>query len=113
MSLNVDSFGDLADVLYAIGLANPDGSLNRDWLSAPGDYLKTVLASESQRVALLRLLEEKLEGDKETDSEGREWLPVVTADNEVAAFFLSSIRRQPIMCVSGLVFGSGRLTRPP
>jgi len=74
MTLNVDSFGDLADVLYAIGLAEPDGSLNGEWLSAPGDHLRTVLSNESQRAALLRLLEEKLEGDKETDSEGREWL---------------------------------------
>jgi len=51
MGLDVSSFGDLADVLEALGLANPDGSLNGDWLSAPGDHLKTVLANENQRAA--------------------------------------------------------------
>lgn len=87
MTLNADSFGDFSDVLYALGLANLDGSLNDDWLRSPGDYLKDVLANEYQRAALLRLLEQLLEGDKETDAQGREWLPIVSDDAGVATFF--------------------------
>ena len=87
MTLNAGSFGDLADLLKALGLARADGALNDDWLGHPIDHLKIMLSAEHQREALLRVIEDLLEEETEIDAEGHVWLPVVTSDDGVATFY--------------------------
>ncbi len=87
MTLNADSFGDLADLLRALGLAETDGALNEDWLANPIDYLRTILSAEHQREAFLRVIEDLLEEESEIDAEGHVWLPIVATDDGAATFY--------------------------
>src|SRR3990172_6956787 len=93
--MNADSFGDLGDILRALGLADGAGEFNTDWLSRPGDYLKSVLADDAQRAALLRLIDEKWDGEKEVDLDGREWLPMLSAEDGLVVFYFV-VDQQPL-----------------
>lgn len=87
MSLDAADFGDLEDVLKALGFAGDSGALNEDWLADPITYLKTMLANETQREALLAVMDRLLEGETEIDGEGHQWLPVVASDDGAATFY--------------------------
>ncbi len=49
MSLDAADFGDLEDVLKALGFAGDNGALNEDWLADPIAYLKTMLANDIEQ----------------------------------------------------------------
>ena len=73
-------FGDTANLLKALGLINSSGDFNNDWLGGPEDFLKTILADQHQRVALLSFIEDVRESSIERDQENRQWLDLFGED---------------------------------
>ena len=77
MSLTGADLGDLGDLAKALGLLDSGGNFNSDWLSAPGDRLKHVLADDTQRAGLVAFVDGALGGSESvTDAAGLVWLPV-------------------------------------
>ncbi len=77
MSLNGSDLGVLTDLAKALGLVDAGGNFNADWMSAPGDRLKHVLADDTQRAGLVAFVDEVLAGsDRVSDPSGLVWLPV-------------------------------------
>ena len=59
------------------------GDFQSDWLTAPGDYLRTILADDGQRQGLVSFVDEVLD-EHDTVQGGVTWLPVVvTHDPEL------------------------------
>ncbi|MCK0126068.1 hypothetical protein MWU76_16880 [Gelidibacter sp. F2691] len=87
MSLDAADFGEIEDVLKALGFADENGALNENWLADPITYLKTMLANDTQREALLTVMDRLLEGDTEIDGAGHQWLPIVASDDGAATFY--------------------------
>ena len=74
--------GELSPLATALGLVDAEGEFQGDWLSDPGARLRTVMADEVQRDALIEFVDEVLGGDeRQTDSDGRIWLPIVSQDD--------------------------------
>lgn len=69
-----DDFGDMSDLLKALGLVGGTGDFNSDWLRSPESYLKTMLADPGQRQALLDFVAAMRGGVVERDAEGRQWI---------------------------------------
>lgn len=69
-----DEFGDTSDLLRALGLIDGAGGFNGDWLRDPERYLKTILADDAQRQALLDFVAAMREGETERDAENRVWI---------------------------------------
>ncbi|MCA2992866.1 MAG: hypothetical protein INH11_17665, partial [Gemmatimonas sp.] len=83
-------FGDMSDLLKALGLVTGAGAFNGDWLADPGRYLETILANPAQRQALLDFVAAVRDGTIARDPEGRQWIPLfaetVTAGATIAFF---------------------------
>ncbi|WP_298838161.1 DUF6603 domain-containing protein [uncultured Roseobacter sp.] len=71
-----DEFGDTSDLLSALGLVDEDGNFNSDWLANPETYLKSILANDHQREALLAFVTAIRGGEAERDSENRLWVEI-------------------------------------
>ncbi|SIO33796.1 hypothetical protein SAMN05444722_1519 [Rhodovulum sp. ES.010] len=69
-----DDFGDTSDLLRALGLVDAGGGFNGAWLGDPERYLKTILADEGQRQALLDFVAAMREGETERDAANRIWI---------------------------------------
>ncbi len=67
-------FGDMGDLLSALGLVTSSGDFNSDWLGEPESYLKTILADQHQRESLLNFVEGVRDGSTERDAESRQWI---------------------------------------
>ena len=67
-------FGEMSDLLRALGLVDGTGGFNSDWIANPDDYLKDVLADDGQRQALLNFVATVREGEIERDADGRQWI---------------------------------------
>ncbi|HEX3609322.1 MAG TPA: DUF6603 domain-containing protein [Solirubrobacterales bacterium] len=76
MSLTGTDLGVLENLARALGLLDGSGDFDSEWVSAPGDHLKQVLADEGQRASLVAFVEEVL-GDEHgvEDPSGLLWLP--------------------------------------
>ena len=78
MTFTGADLGVLGNLATAMGLLDADGDPNPAWFGAPDQSLKTMLADEGQRTALVAFVDEALGGaDRETDAAGVVWLPVV------------------------------------
>jgi large repetitive protein len=76
MTLTGADLGILGDLAKALGLLDAGGDFNGDWMSAPGDHLKHVLADDAQRQGLVNFVHDALGGsDPITDPAGLVWLP--------------------------------------
>lgn len=73
-------FGDTRDLLAALGLVTPTGDFNDSWLGEPEKYLKTILADQNQREALLDFVEGVRNGSTERDAENRQWIELFSED---------------------------------
>jgi hypothetical protein len=81
MTLTGTELGPIEDLGKALGLLGADGSFEDDWLSHPGDHLKTMLADDTQRDALVRFVDTILGGaERSRDATGLVWLPIVDHD---------------------------------
>lgn len=82
MSFGAGDLGVLANLATAMGLLDADGDPEPGWFGAPDQALKTMLADDGQRAALIAFVDEALGGaDRDTDAEGVVWLPVVGLDH--------------------------------
>ncbi len=76
--------GPLGDLATALGLTDAAGKFRKGWLDDPGAALGEVLSDDEQRSALLAFCDEVLGGgERETDAEGRTWLPLVSDEEAV------------------------------
>jgi large repetitive protein len=78
VSLAGADLGELRDLARALGLLDGSGDFNADWMSAPGEHLKHVLADEHQRAGLIAFVEDMLGGGSAHaahDPSGLVWLP--------------------------------------
>ncbi|MEP2642694.1 DUF6603 domain-containing protein [Roseobacter sp.] len=75
-AFSADEFGDVANLLRALGLVDETGEFVGNWVSDPGSYLKTILSDDGQRDALLAFVAATRDGQQETDSAGRVWIEV-------------------------------------
>jgi hypothetical protein len=77
VSLTGGDLGILGDLAKALGLLGSNDNFNSDWLNAPGDRLKQILADDTQRAGLVSFVDEALAGsERVTDPAGLVWLPV-------------------------------------
>ena len=82
MSFTSGDLGVLGNLAVALGVFTPDGDPNPDWFGDPEDSLKTMLANEAQREALIAFVDEAMGGaDRTTDLRGVVWLPIVHIDD--------------------------------
>src|SRR5450631_2864496 len=82
MTLTGSDLGSIGDLATALGLVRGDGEFEEGWLSSPGDHLKTILADDTQRDALLSFVDTVLGGsERSSDAEGLVWLPIVEHDS--------------------------------
>lgn len=79
-ALSAADFGEMGDLLKALGLADAAGAFNADWIANPDDYLKTMLADQGQRQALLDFVSTVRGGAIETDPESRQWIELFAED---------------------------------
>jgi large repetitive protein len=76
MTLTGADLGVLGNLARALGLLTGSGDFNSEWMSAPGDHLKQVLADEEQRAGLVAFVEEVLGDEHDVkDPSGLVWLP--------------------------------------
>ncbi len=88
MTFAASDLGDIERLARAIGLVDEGGGFNNDWLSNPGDYLASVISSDTQREALLGVVDDLLGGGPaETDPSGRIWLPLFESTDPPVVFF--------------------------
>lgn len=73
-------FGTMSDLLSALGLVTSTGDFNGDWLGEPEKYLKTILADQTQREALLDFVESVRDGSTEQDAENRLWIELFSEE---------------------------------
>ena len=86
-----DDFGDLSDLLRALGLVGATGDFNSDWIANPDDYLKDILADAGQRQALLNFVATVRDGEIERDADGRQWIELFSeglAPGAAIVFFI-------------------------
>ena len=90
-------FGDTSDLLAALGLVTSGGDFNGDWLGDPERYLKTILADQNQREALLDFVEAVADGSTERDAENRQWIELFsdTLANGASIGFFLVVDEQP------------------
>lgn len=82
MTLTGTDLGPVGDLAAALGLVDAGGDFQDDWLSNPGDHLRTILADDGQRDALVRFVDTVLGGaEASTDADGLIWLPIVSHDD--------------------------------
>lgn len=84
-------FGEMADLLRALGLVSAAGDFNSDWIANPDDYLKDILADDGQRQALLKFIATVRAGQIERDANGRQWIELFSeglAPGASIVFFL-------------------------
>jgi large repetitive protein len=78
MTLTGSDLGSIGDLATALGLVRGDGEFEDGWLSSPGDHLKTILADDTQRDALVAFVDTVLGGaERSSDADGLVWLPIV------------------------------------
>jgi hypothetical protein len=81
VSVVADDLGVLGNLAVALGVFTPQGDPNPDWFGDPEASLKTMLADDSQRGALIAFVDEAMGGaDRTTDPSGVVWLPIVSLD---------------------------------
>lgn len=105
----------MSDLLSAIGLVTPTGDFNGDWLGEPEKYLKTILADQNQREALLDLVESLRGGSTERDAENRQWIELFSEDlssKDARIEFFLVVDDQPTNEVH-LFLGVRFKTKPP
>jgi hypothetical protein len=89
VSFAASDLGELGQLATALGILDGTGGFNDDWLSAPGDHLSNVLASPTQRDALVAFVDDVLGGEeRETDADGLIWLPIVSHDDPQVTFYV-------------------------
>lgn len=85
-----EDFGELSGLLRALGLVDGAGQFNSDWIAHPNRYLKTLLADEGQRRALLNFVATVQDGQIERDAAGRQWIKLfgeaLTPETSIAFF---------------------------
>ncbi|HEX7537186.1 MAG TPA: DUF6603 domain-containing protein, partial [Dermatophilaceae bacterium] len=78
MTLTGSDLGLIGDLATALGLVRGDGEFEDGWLSSPGDHLKTILADDTQRDALVSFVDTVLGGaERSSDAGGLVWLPIL------------------------------------
>ena len=76
MTLTGADLGVLTNLAKALGVVDDSGNFDADWMSAPGDRLKHVLADDTQRASLIGFVDEVLGGAHRVDDPSRLiWLP--------------------------------------
>jgi large repetitive protein len=73
-AFSASDFGDMSELLSALGLVTDGGDFNNDWLGDPESYLKTILGKQYQREALLDFIENVRDASTERDAESRQWI---------------------------------------
>jgi hypothetical protein len=69
---------ELLDIAKAIGLMDAGGNLDPDWFSGPTDRLETMLSNQTQRAALLDMLDQLVPPIQITGlPEGEKWHPLI------------------------------------
>ena len=87
MTLTADDLGVLGHLAVALGVMDDSGNPAPGWLEDPLGSLKTVLADDAQREALIAFVDEAMGGaDRETDLAGATWLPLVDLDDPALTF---------------------------
>ena len=90
MSMQATDLGVLGNLAVALGVFTPDGDPNFDWFGNPEASLKTMLADDDQRAALVAFVDEAMGGaDRDTDSTGVVWLPMVKLDDPSLDFSIT------------------------
>ena len=102
MTLTGSDLGAVESLGRAIGFIDGSGSLNGAWLSDPGSHLKSMLADDHQRAALVAFVYEVLGGSEaSTDPGGVVWLPVFehTAPGAPSVSVYAVLDATPADCV--------------
>ena len=87
MTLTADDLGVLGHLAVALGVMDDSGNPAPGWLEDPLGSLKTALADDAQREALIAFVDEAMGGaDRETDLAGATWLPLVDLDDPALTF---------------------------
>ena len=87
MSLTADDLGVLGSLAIALGVMDDDGNPAPGWFEDPLASLKTVVADDAQRAALIAFVDEAMGGaDRETDLAGATWLPVIALEDPPLSF---------------------------
>ena len=81
MGLGSGDLGVLGNLAKALGIFDADGSPNQGWFADPEASLKSMLANEAQRDALIAFVDEAMGGADRSTEAGVVWLPIVTIDD--------------------------------
>ncbi|MDM0042714.1 hypothetical protein QTH89_26070 [Variovorax sp. J22G21] len=104
MSFASDDLGVLGNLAKALGVFTPEGEPNPGWFGNPEASLKTMLANQAQREALIAFVDDAMGGaDRTTDPRGVVWLPIVHLDDPDLTIAVTVDESQP----DGLHIGIG------
>ncbi|MGE4052638.1 MAG: hypothetical protein AB7F38_16320, partial [Piscinibacter sp.] len=81
MSFGSGDLGVLGNLAKALGLFDAAGNPNQGWFANPEASLKTMLADEAQREALIAFVDDAMGGADRSTEAGVIWLPIVSIDD--------------------------------
>lgn len=81
MSFGTGDLGVLGNLAKALGLFDAAGNPNQGWFANPEASLKTMLANEAQREALIAFVDEAMGGADRSTEAGVTWLPIVSIED--------------------------------
>ncbi|HNJ83842.1 MAG TPA: hypothetical protein PKZ28_09430, partial [Piscinibacter sp.] len=81
MSFASSDLGVLGNLAKALGLFDAAGKPNQNWFAHPEDSLKSMLANEAQRAALIAFVDDALGGADRSSEAGVIWLPIVAIED--------------------------------
>ncbi len=77
MTITAGDLGVLGNLATALGFLDGGGNANPGWFGAPDESMRTMLADDGQREALIAFVDEALGGADRSTEDGVVWLPVV------------------------------------
>jgi hypothetical protein len=103
MSFGSGDLGVLGNLAKALGLFDAAGKPNQGWFANPEASLKTMLADEAQREALIAFVDEAMGGADRSTEAGVIWLPIVSIEDPPLSVAVTVDEGQP----DGLHIGLG------
>jgi large repetitive protein len=86
--MNLD-LGILGNLAKALGIFDASGNPNQGWFADPESSLKSMLASQVQREALIAFVDEALGGAECSTTGGVTWLPIVSIEDPALSIALT------------------------
>ncbi|HEY2925404.1 DUF6603 domain-containing protein, partial [Piscinibacter sp.] len=86
--MNLD-LGILGNLAKALGIFDASGNPNQGWFADPESSLKSMLASQVQREALIAFIDEALGGAERSTTGGVTWLPILSIEDPALSIALT------------------------